>query len=273
MVKFIFRRGRLNKVAGSALILGALALSGCSSSEPADQPEPRQETPQGKADAKAAELADRLMQALGGKENWERTRYISFKFAGRRSHYWDKHQGRHRVQWSSREGDEYLILHNLSTRQGSAYKNGQMLEGGDKEQALESAYGAWINDTYWLIMPYKLRDPGVELSYDGEEEMDGVTYDKLLLRFESVGLTPGDRYWAYINRETGLMDRWAYRLERQELDAPPTHWIWNGWKKHGNIMLASGRTNPEGRSLPMDDITVHDELPDSVFTSPEEVAR
>ena len=91
-------------------------------------------------------------------------------------------------------------------------------------------------------MPYKLRDPGVNLSYAGEETIDGKTYDKLALSFGKVGLTPGDRYWVYINRDTGLMDRWAYILQDMPKEGPPTVWKWEGWQKYGNIMLAPHRT-------------------------------
>ncbi len=220
------------------------------------------------------QLVDRLDEALGGRENWEKTRYIRFTFAERRTHHWDKYTGRHRFEGKTRDGDSYLVLSNLNTKQGTAYRNGEMLEGEEKEQLLKNAYSAWINDTYWLLMPYKLRDPGVNLSYDGEEEIDGQVYDKLLLSFEGVGLTPGDRYWAYLNRETGLMDRWAYILQRQDPEGPATHWIWSDWKQYGGIQLASGRKSPDGeRSLPLDDIAVFQELPDTVFTSAEPVSK
>ena len=256
----------------AAVLLAALiwAVPGCAPRSP--EPEPEAEQPQAPK-SREDQLADRLMDALGGQESWEKAHHIRFTFGKRRTHYWDKYTGRHRCEWADREGNKYLALTNVNTREGTVYRNGEKLEGEDAEQALERAYGGWVNDTYWMIMPYKLRDPGVALSYDGEEEIEGTTYDKLLLTFESVGLTPGDRYWAYLNRDTGLRDRWAYVLERQEPDSPPTQWIWSDWKDYGGIKLASGRTRPEGgRQLPLDDIAVFDELPDSVFTSPEPVS-
>ncbi len=220
------------------------------------------------ADPRAQAVAERAMAALGGEESWAATRFLRFTFAGARTHHWDKATGRHRLEGKTREGDSYLVLHNLNTREGEAYLNGEKLAGEAAAQWLERAYSAWINDTYWLLMPYKLRDPGVTLSYDGEEEIDGKVYDKLHLRFAGVGLTPGDQYWAYINRETGLMDRWAYILESYEPGQAATHWRWGGWAQHGGIMLASDRVNVEsGRELPLADIAVFDQLPDSVFAS------
>ncbi len=134
---------------------------------------------------------------------------------------------------------------------------------------MKNAYAAWINDTYWLLAPYKLRDPGVTLAHAGQETVDGVAYDKLHLSFEGVGLTPGDQYWMYVHPETGLVDRWAYVLEGQE--PPPTAWEWQGWERYGpGIMLADQRVQPEGgRELPLAPISVPDELPDPVFESPD----
>jgi hypothetical protein len=217
-------------------------------------------------------VADRLMKALGGKEAWDNTRFIHFTFAGRRAHWWDKWTGRHRVEGQTREGQKYVVLENINTKEGTAYLDGQKAEGDKAKEMLTGGYGAWINDTYWLLMPYKLRDPGVNLSYAGEETIDGKTYDKLALSFGNVGLTPGDRYWAYINRETGLMDRWAFILQDMPKEGPPSAWLWDGWQKHGNIMLAPHRSQVGGdRNLELGDIAVSDQMPDSVFTSPEPV--
>jgi Family of unknown function (DUF6503) len=176
------------------------------------------------------------------------------------------------VEGQTKEGQKYVVLENINTKEGTAYLNGQKAEGEKAQELLKEAYGSWVNDTYWLIMPYKIQDPGVNLSYAGEETIDGKTYDKLALSFGNVGLTPGDRYWAYINRDTGLMDRWAFILEDMPKEGPPMTWTWEGWQKYGNVMLAPHRAQVGGdRKLELSDIAVSDQLPDSVFTSPEPV--
>jgi hypothetical protein len=217
-------------------------------------------------------LAEEVLNALGGQKAWEQTRYIHFTFAGRRSHWWDKWTGRHRVEGQTQDGKRYVVLSNVNSKEGSAYLDGQKVEGDQAKELLERAYGAWVNDTYWLLMPYKLRDPGVNLSYVGEETVDGVRYDKLLLTFNGVGLTPGDRYWAFINHDTHLMDRWAYVLQGSEAGAAPTVWRWEGWAQHGNVLLAPKRAMVgSDRTLELGDIAVLETLPDAVFSSPEAV--
>lgn len=223
------------------------------------------------ADAKAETIAKQVEKAAG-LDAWNKTRAVRFTFAGFRTHYWDKVTGDHRLDGRNRDGDTFVILHNLNTREGVAFKNGEETSGEEKAQLLELAYGAWINDTYWLIFPFKLRDPGVNLTYDGSEEIEGQTYDKLKLTFESVGLTPGDTYWAYIHRDNHRMERWDYVLESYEEGQGPTGWTWSDWQEYGGVLLASGRKMVGGdRELPLDDIAVFDSLPESVFTSPEPV--
>lgn len=223
-------------------------------------------------DAKASAIADRVLTAMGGKKAWDETRFLRFRFAGFRNHWWDKWSGRHRVEFTNRQNEHFVIVENVNTREGKAWKNGVELVGEEGKKAVEAAYATWINDTYWLLMPYKLRDPGVRLAYDGEEVIDGVVYDKLHLSFQQVGLTPGDQYWAYINRQTNLMDRWGYILEDFPKDRPAELWTWTGWAKYGNILLAPNRKNvtkPENqRELPLDNLAVLASIPDSVFTEP-----
>jgi len=228
---------------------------------------------QGTADERAAAVAARAMEALGGEEAWAKTRYLSFGFAGRRWHWWDRATGRHRVEGTDQEGARWVVLHDLDSREGEAWIGGEKAAGEQAAELLENAYGAWVNDTYWLLVPYKLRDPGVTLAYDREATLDGKTYDVLALSFAHVGLTPGDRYWVYIDRDTGLMDRWEYVLEHQPPDAEPTAWRWEGWQRYGAIMLAPRRAQiGNDRVLDLSPIAVPDSLPDSVFTSPEPVA-
>lgn len=218
-------------------------------------------------DPKAVAVAQKSMQAMGGADAWRATRYVRFTFFGSRTHHWDRHAGRHRLEGTNREGQSYVVLMDLHTRKGKAWLDGKALEGEERDKWLEQAWGAWINDTYWLVMPYKLMDPGVNLTHDGLETVDGQSYDKLKLTFEGVGLTPGDTYWAWINRETGLMDQWAYVLQGWEDDREPTVWKWLNWKPYGNIML-SGQRKSGDREPSLSDIAVFDQLPDAVFESP-----
>lgn len=212
------------------------------------------------SDPKAVEIAERVV-ATGLGDAWDDVRYVSFGFAGRRSHLWDRETGRHRVDMTTREGDTVVVIHDLDSREGRAWKNGTELTGDELAGALENAYGAWINDTYWLLAPYKMLDPGVTLTYAGEETWEGTTYDKVELSFGGVGLTPGDRYWMWVDRDTGLVDRWDYRLQHQEPDAEPTSWRWTGWEDYRGVRLADSRIQlGEDRELSLAPI----ELPESV---------
>ena len=138
------------------------------------------------------------------------------------------------------------------------------MEGEELKKLLENAYGTWVNDTYWLLMPYKMMDPGVVLAYDGEMKQGEATYDKVRLSFEKVGLTPKDKYWAYVNRQTGMVDRWDFVLNGES--KPPASFTWDGWKKYGNVMLAPERKSKDGTRIYFPMLEVKDKVPDSAFT-------
>jgi hypothetical protein len=224
---------------------------------------------QGTASPEAAALAARVMAALGGEAAWNEVGYVSFGFAGRRSHAWDRAAGLHRVEGETPEGERYLVIHDLGTRQGRAWVDGAPAEGERLAGLLENAWGAWVNDTYWLLMPYKLRDPGVVLEHAGTREVDGVSHPVLHLSFEGVGLTPGDQYWVYVDPETDLPAWWAYRLESMEPDAEPVMWSWEGWETHGGIRLASRRAQVgSDRVLDFSPIEVAAQAPPGLFAGP-----
>lgn len=251
------------RAAPAAIVAASLLMAALAGAPPAARAQ----------DPKAQPVLDHLQQALGGRPAWDNTHYLRFSFAGRRTHWWDKWSGRHRLEGQTKEGQHYVVVENVNTKEGTAWLDGKKLEGEKAAEMVKNAYGAWVNDTYWLLEPYKLRDPGVNVAYDGEETIDGKTYDKLAVSFGTVGLTPGDRYWVYVNRATGLVDRWAYILESMPKEGPATAWLWEGWQKYGNIMLAPHRTQvgAPDRKLELGDIAVLDALPDTVFTSPEPV--
>ncbi len=223
---------------------------------------------------KAIEIAGKAMEALGGEAAWNNTHFLRFIFAvdreGKtvvsRDHTWDKWTGRYRLDGTNKEGQKYTVLMHLNTKEGRAQKDGKPAEGEELKKLLENAYGAWVNDTYWLLMPYKMMDPGVVLAYDGETKQGGEAWDKVRLTFgDKVGLTPKDRYWAFVNRKTGLVDKWEYVLDGAS--KPPTVFTWEGWKKHGNVMLAPERKNTkDGTRIYFPVLEVKESVPDAVFS-------
>jgi hypothetical protein len=230
-------------------------------------------------DAKAAAVADQCLEALGGQKAWDALRFLRFDFSVERegkvlmnrSHWWDKHTGRYRVEGKTQEGESYVVLMNLNTQQGTVYLKGAKLDGDQEKEHLKRGFGAWVNDTYWLLMPYKMKDPGVILAYEGEDKREGGAWDKVVLTFDDVGLTPKDKYWAFVNKKTGMVDRWEYILKGGP--GPATAWQWKGWQKHGGVMLATERVNPkDGSRIFFPVLETPESIPDAAFTSPAAVA-
>ena len=68
-----------------------------------------------------------------------------------------------------------------------------------------------MNDSYWLFMPFKLKDTGVTLSYLKEDMTQiGELSDVLRLTFKEVGATPDNAYWIWVSKDQNLIKQWAY---------------------------------------------------------------
>ncbi len=227
------------------------------------------------SDARAVEIARSVLAAMGGAEAWEATRYVSWRFFGRRLHFWDRHTGDIRSESPARrdrEGVErpaLLVLMNVHTRRGRAWENEvEVLDPAKLGEALDLGHQMWVNDSYWMFMPYKLLDPGVRLRYAGERPLaDGRPADVLDLTFEpGVGYTPENRYEVYVGRDSGLVEQWSFYAEASAGE-PQFTLPWAGWMRFGRILLATDH----GEEADWE-IAVHDTLPAAVFTSRDRAA-
>ncbi|MFQ5709559.1 MAG: DUF6503 family protein [bacterium] len=200
-----------------------------------------------KSDPKAIQIVDAMFDAMGGPEAWQKARYLSYHWILEKDghvlrdfrHDWDRNTNQYRVEGTSRKGAHFVVLFNTQTKEGKAYVEGVEVPSDSLTKWIDQAYGRFINDSYWLLMPYKLKDPGVVLNYDGEKEIDGSLYDVVKVTFENVGLTPKDTYWAFIDKKTRLMKKWEYVLQGQQ--PPATSAWWKDWQTFGGIKLAMGR--------------------------------
>jgi hypothetical protein len=212
------------------------------------------------SDAKAIAIADATMAAMGGREAWDQTRHITWRFFGGRLHVWDKYTGDHRY-----EKDDLVVLSNLNRGTGRAWNAGEEIDGAaELSKRVTEAKSAWINDSYWLVMPYKLKDSGVALKYVGEQkDSAGNSCDVLQLTFQAVGRTPDNKYHVFVDQSTQLVTEWTF-WKSYTVDEPRSLGPWKNWQRFGKIMLADNH----GKKAHTD-IAVFSELPESVYSSPE----
>ncbi len=174
-------------------LLGALLVAGWLANE---------KRPAGTPSAEADALAHRVEAAVD-KAAWDRTGAVRWSFGDRDTHLWDRVRNLDRVSWGDNE-----VQIDLASKKGLAMKAGKKLEGAEADKLLESAYGRWANDSFWLNPLAKLFDEGTSRALvplkDGGQG--------LLVSYASGGVTPGDAY--------------LWKLGRDDL---PTSWkLWVG---------------------------------------------
>ncbi|MFD2513108.1 hypothetical protein ACFSRY_04475 [Pontibacter locisalis] len=218
-------------------------------------------------DKRANDIARKVMKNMGGEKAWNDTRYLAWTF-NNQYQVWDKHHNRFR--W---EKDSLVAVLDTQTKDGKVYVAGKEVEDkAEKQKLLERAYALWINNSYWLVMPFKLQDPGVSLKYMGEEKtMDGAKADVLEMTFENVGLTPQNKYKLWVDKDKGLITQWAFF--RNYNDAEPAFTRrWSDYQSYAGIKLASNRSNPQS-DFELTDIAVPNAVPDAVFYSPTPIPK
>lgn len=211
------------------------------------------------SDPAAIELADSIMTAMGGRSNWDKARFISWNFFGRRNWVWDKTMGRVRIESLK---DSIIYLLNVNDSVGRVQVKGQELTEPDSlKKMLKKAKSMYFNDMYWLAMPFKLKDAGVTLKYMGEDTLKGNRYNVLQLMFHEVGDTPQNKYRVYVDVKQKLVRYWSYYKDSKQDTANFTH-PWDNYQRHGNILLSGDRSDGGGPK----NVKVEETVSDKVFT-------
>ena len=187
------------------------------------------------AQPKSAEaLADAIMKA-NGADHWGKVKIIRWTFAGGRKHVWNLKDGTDVV--TAKDGKSTTIKVTAMPT--------------DPEE--KKAFQAWTNDSYWLIAPLKIKDPGVMLSTAPNEKIDGKDLLVLHLKFQDVGMTPGDQYNMFIDPQTMLLSYWEYMPSANK----KTRYSWEGYKDFNGIKIATEHKRDAGGSGPnMSDVAV-----------------
>jgi hypothetical protein len=211
------------------------------------------------SDEKAIALADSVIKAHGGMDAWNEKRYISWNFLGARDLVWDKYTGLVRIDFPN--GSTKFIV-NVNEDTGSVMIENKIITDPDSlAMLIDRGKQIWVNDSYWLIFPFKFKDPGVKLKYMGADTtLAGETAEVIALQFDSVGYTPQNKYMAYINPENFKILQWDYYQNASDTAATFSN-LWSDYKDYDGIKLSAGRGERQ-----LGNIKVTDTVQEGLFT-------
>jgi hypothetical protein len=188
--------------------------------------------PEGKAGPDAEALAEQMLKAINS-DAWEKIPFVSWSF--RDAHHYVCDKGNHvsSVKW-----DDYEAVIDLNTVTGRVTKSGVELTGAELDEAVQTAWAYWCNDSFWLNAPAKATDAGtnrkIVTADDGSEQ--------LLIQYESGGVTPGDAY-LWILDENYLPT--AYKMWVSIIPIGGVEATWENWvEKDGAMISTSHKMGP-----------------------------
>ena len=264
-------------LAGLAMLLVLLMLTACGGSDAGNEESGEVVPPE--LTSYADTVAWRMVETMGGLEAWQDLPYLRFEFAAHDGagrvpvarHLWNRRTGEYRLEWSPATDSTYQALFNVRSREGDVFLNGQPVDTSQQNILLKHAYTRFINDTYWMLAPVKVFDPGVNRTYIPDSST--VETDVIRLTFGDVGLTPNDRYYLYIDKETNRLQEWAYVLQGNPT-ADPSHFRWTEAEvfptSAGSLEVFTRKESMSSpRAILTDRIAMPDSLPSAVFSDPD----
>ena len=159
-------------------------------------------------------LAHNILKAI--KHNaYKNTRYIDWSFKGKRFYKWDKKKHIVDVKWN----DARVLLHPNDLTKSTVYLNDKEVSFNDN--LVKRALRFFNNDSFWLVAPHKLFEPGI---YRSIRMVDGK--EALHVKYSRGGTTPGDSY-VWILDENYLPTN--YQMYVQKIKKLGTTVTWEDW--------------------------------------------
>ena len=176
-----------------------------------------EELPTGEKGPEADQLAQQMLTALN-EEAYRNTDYLEWSFKGRHHYKWYKSDKTCEVYWGQIKVNLDLENYNNS----KVYAADQLNEGNEKRDFIDKAVSLFNNDSFWLVAPYKVFDPGTERRLVVDENGN----KSLLVTYTQGGTTPGDAYLWHFDKhgKPKSYQMWVDILPLEGLEASWDQW-------------------------------------------------
>jgi hypothetical protein len=247
-----------NIVLAGTLLASAGLAAGCPSprTSAATQTTPK-DFDASKSDAKAVAIADEVITAVGGVAAFDKAHQISFTekviLDGQEKvnvhHDWDRWNGRHRFEKKDPATQvDVMVAYEIYGEASFAEIDGK---NDVPRETIAQVKGEALKrvqlDTFNLLFPFKLKDPGVTLKYVEERAEpaapDKPVYDVIRVSFDAgVGPSPGDVYYVVVDKATHLIKH-IELVEQGKADNQRIGYAFSDWQDVGGLKLSLKRQN------------------------------
>ena len=200
------------------------------------------------SDPQVKEILVRSLEKTGGVTNWQQLAKIKFDkitqfydSTGQIESRSDQHHRYHfypkhilEIIWQDSSGNHQLMLRDGKVEK---YVNGKVAESVDSVASLNTL----LASEYAILLPFKLLDPGVKLSYEGVDTLSGNLVYVLKARYQPEDIAfkdSTDIWWHYFDTDSYLHE--GYRVKHAD------HFslvINEDYASNDNFLLPSRRTS------------------------------
>lgn len=188
------------------------------------------EEPKGTKGSAADKLALHVMHRLN-KPAFDTLPYLQWEFfrAGQK-YFWDKKQNKAIIEWGTNK-----VVMDLDSQEATSFVSGTQQSGSEHDKLKAKAWSNWCNDSFWLIAPFKMMDPGTSreiIELEGGRQGIKVTYG-------GGGVTPGDTYLWELDknlRPTG------WKMWTSIIPVKGIYSKWSGWVEQAGIQFSTEHT-------------------------------
>lgn len=189
----------------------------------------------------ADKLARRILSAIKHKA-YKNTRYIDWSFKNSRFYKWDKQQHIVDVRWN----DARVMLRPNELSKSIVYLNDKKIIYN--ESIVNRALTLFNNDSFWLVAPHKLFEPGI---HRGIEMVNGK--EALYVTYSVGGSTPGDSYLWMVDKDYMPVSYQMF-VSSKKIDGVSVSW--EDWieTQSGTLFPKKHRYTNSGRELDMGNV-------------------
>ncbi|QNL22986.1 hypothetical protein HZR84_13895 [Hyphobacterium sp. CCMP332] len=195
--------------------------------------------PKGEEGIEAEKLADRMLMALN-KRAWDSVKVVSWSYPPGHHYTWFKKLDSVIVNW-----ENITVYLNTKAKKGRVQSK-TTISSKDTSEIIQTAYEYFINDSFWLGAPFKVRDSGTKrkvVNYEGNKA--------LLVTYTSGGVTPGDTY-LWILDDNYRPKSWKFWVSI--IPVGGVEFTWDDWKSINGALISTSHKGPLNLKIEVSDL-------------------